>query len=204
MQTSGKLFIFSAASGTGKTSLAKALVEARPEVEFSVSHTTRAPRPGEKDGVHYHFVSRETFEQMVAAGAFLEHARVFDNYYGTSRAEVEKRLAAGKSVILDIDWQGARRIKQVMPQAVGIFILPPSRASLEERLTRRGQDSAEVIARRMRDAVAEMSHFHEFDYVVVNDLFDLALADLVHIIQGEGERVRPMTVDIAALLGGQN
>jgi guanylate kinase len=195
----GRLFIFSAASGTGKTSLANALIESVPNVEFSVSHTTRAPRPGEKYGVHYYFVSREEFEMMVAAGQFLEHAQVFDNYYGTSRPQVEQRLKQGKSVILDIDWQGARSIKTRMPEAVSIFILPPSRAALEERLIKRGQDSPDVIARRMRDAVSEMRHHDEFDYVVVNDDFEAALADLRAIISGQS-KPRPAKVDIAELL----
>lgn len=194
-----RLFVLSAASGTGKTSLANALIESVPDLEFSVSHTTRPPRPGEKYGVHYYFVSREEFEMMVAAGQFLEHAQVFDNYYGTSRPQVEQRLKQGKSVILDIDWQGARSIKARMPEAVTIFILPPSRAALEERLIKRGQDSPEVIARRMRDAVAEMRHYNEFDYVVVNDDFEAALADLKAIITGQG-KPRPPNVDIAELL----
>jgi guanylate kinase len=195
----GRLFILSAASGTGKTSLANALIESVPNVEFSVSHTTRAPRPGEKYGVHYYFVSREEFEMMVAAGQFLEHAQVFDNYYGTSRPQVEQRLKQGKSVILDIDWQGARSIKTRMPEAVSIFILPPSRAALEERLIKRGQDSPDVIARRMRDAVSEMRHYDEFDHVVVNDDFEAALADLRAIISGQS-KPRPAKVDIAELL----
>lgn len=195
----GRLFILSAASGTGKTSLANALIESVPNIEFSVSHTTRAPRPGEKYGVHYFFVSREEFEMMVAAGQFLEHAEVFGNLYGTSRPQVEQRLKQGKSVILDIDWQGARSIKTRMPEAVSIFILPPSRAALEERLIKRGQDSPEVIARRMRDAVSEMRHYKEFDHVVVNDDFQAALGDLKAIITGQG-KPRPAAVDIAELL----
>jgi guanylate kinase len=195
----GRLFILSAASGTGKTSLANALIESVPNIEFSVSHTTRAPRPGEKYGVHYYFVSRDEFEMMVAAGQFLEHAQVFDNYYGTSRPQVEQRLRQGKSVILDIDWQGARSIKTRMPEAVSVFILPPSRAALEERLIKRGQDSPEVIARRMRDAVSEMRHYKEFDHVVVNDDFEAALGDLKAIISGQGKPRTPR-VDVAELL----
>lgn len=197
---SGKLFILSAASGTGKTSLANALVESLPDLEFSVSHTTRAPRPGEKHGVHYYFVNHKEFEEMVAAGRFLEHAQVFGNYYGTSRAAVENLLRRGKGVILDIDWQGARAVKALMPEAVSIFILPPSRAALEERLIRRGQDSAEAVARRMRAAVAEMRHYAEFDYVVVNDDFDATIKDLTAIIQGRGGDARPPNLDLAALL----
>ena len=195
----GRLFIFSAASGTGKTSLAKALVEQMPDVAFSVSHTTRQPRPGEQHGVHYYFVNQAQFDEMVAADRFLEHATVFGNSYGTSRAVTENLLRQGKSVIFDIDWQGARAIKEKMPEAVSIFILPPSRAALEERLTGRGQDAPEVIARRMREAVSEMSHYKEFDHLVVNDDFNAALADLKAIIRGDGSP-RPVQVDMEALL----
>ena len=178
----GTLFIFSAPSGAGKTSLVKALLEAMDGIEVSVSHTTRPPRPGEVDGVDYHFVDVPTFEKMVAEGAFLEHARVFDNYYGTARASVEARLRAGVDVILEIDWQGARLVREQFPDAVGVFILPPSREALEARLRGRGQDSDEVIARRMRDAVREMSHYGEFDYLVFNDDFDVALGELQAIV----------------------
>jgi guanylate kinase len=200
MPTNGKLFIFSAASGTGKTSLAKALVESSPEVAFSVSHTTRAPRPGEQQGVHYYYVTREEFDRMVANGEFVEHATVFGNSYGTSKKAIEDQVQSGKSVILDIDWQGARAIKQWRPEAVSIFILPPSRAALRDRLTNRKQDSQEIIDRRMHEAVAEMSHYSEFDHLVVNDDFDAALADLKAILQGEPQRVRPVRIDLKALL----
>jgi len=196
----GRLFILSAASGTGKTSLANALVESMPDVEFSVSHTTRAPRPGEKYGVHYFFVNHQEFESMIAAGQFLEHAKVFDNFYGTSRAQVDQRLKQGKRVILDIDWQGARSIKARMPEAVSIFLLPPSRAALEERLTKRGQDSPEVIASRMAKAMAEISHYREFDHVVVNDDFAAALADLQAIVSGRPATRRRSAMDVDALL----
>ncbi len=195
----GRLFIFSAASGTGKTSLAKALVERLPDLAFSVSHTTRAPRPGEQHGVHYYFVNQAQFDEMVAADRFLEHAKVFDNSYGTSRAATENLLRQGKNIILDIDWQGARAIKEKMPESVSVFILPPSRAALEQRLTGRGQDTPEVIARRMREAVSEMSHYKEFDHVVVNDDFEAALKDLQTVIRGDGTP-RPLQVDIQALL----
>jgi len=195
-----KLFIFSAASGTGKTTLAKALVESSPDVAFSVSHTTRAPRPGEQHGVHYYYVTREEFDRMVANSEFVEHATVFGNSYGTSKQAIADQIQSGKSVILDIDWQGARAIKKWRPEAVSIFILPPSRAALRERLTNRKQDSAEVIDRRMREAVAEMSHYSEFDYLVVNDDFDAALADLKAILHGEPQRVRPVRIDLKALL----
>jgi guanylate kinase len=200
MNLTGKLFIFSAASGTGKTSLARALVEAMPEVSFSVSHTTRAPRPGEQHGVHYYYVTREEFDRMVAAGEFLEHATVFGNSYGTSRKAIEDQLRDGRSVVLDIDWQGARAVKKQMPQAVSIFILPPSREALRERLTGRKQDSAEVIDRRMREAISEMSHYNEFDYLVVNDDFAAALADLQAIVRGTPGQARPVRLDVQRLL----
>ena len=200
MKSPGKLFIFSAASGTGKTSLAKALAESAPEIAFSVSHTTRAPRPGEQHGVHYYYVTRAEFDRMVENGEFVEHATVFGNSYGTSKQAIEDRIESGKSVILDIDWQGARAIKKWRPEAVSIFILPPSRAALRERLTNRKQDAQDVIDRRMREAVAEMSHYNEFDHLVVNDDFNAALADLKAILRGEPGRVRAVNIDVAALL----
>lgn len=196
----GTLYIVSAPSGAGKSSLAKALTERVARLGVSVSHTTRAPRPGERDGEHYFFVDNVTFERMVAAGEFLEHARVFDNFYGTSRHAVEQLLVQDKDVLLDIDWQGARRIKQLLPQARGIFILPPSRAELERRLRARQQDSDAIIARRMHDAEAEMSHYAEFDHVIVNDDFDAALADLQHIVTGKPAQVRPLPFDPKTLL----
>lgn len=196
----GKLLILSAASGTGKTSLAHALIESEPDVVFSVSHTTRAPRPGEVHGRHYYFVSPEEFEAMVTRGAFLEHAQVFGNRYGTSREAIERQLAQGKSVILDIDWQGARAVKRQMPDAISVFILPPSREALRERLTRRGQDGPEVIDRRMSAAVDEMSHCREFDHLVVNDAFDAALADIKAILRGEPGAARPFSMEIDRLL----
>ena len=197
---SGKLFIFSAASGTGKTSLAKALVDSTPGIAFSVSHTTRAPRPGEQHGVHYYYVTREEFDRMVANGEFVEHATVFGNSYGTSKKAIEDQIKSGKSVILDIDWQGARAIKAWRPDAVSIFILPPSRAALRERLTHRKQDSDEVIDTRMRAAVAEMSHYREFDRLVVNDDFNAAQEDLRSILRGEVHKQRPIRIDPEALL----
>lgn len=193
------LYILSAASGTGKTSLAHALIKRRPDLAFSISHTTRAPRPGERDGVDYFFVSMAEFEAMRDRGEFLEHAEVFGNRYGTSRAVIERLLGAGKSVLLDIDWQGARAIKSTMPEAVSVFILPPSRAALRARLTERGQDAPEVVERRMRQAVEEMRHYPEFDHVILNDDFEAAAADLQAIIKGEG-RVRPLGFDPAVLL----
>jgi guanylate kinase len=196
----GTLFVFSAPSGAGKSSLAKALIDSEPSLATSVSHTTRAPRPGEENGVHYYFVDQDTFQRMVDNDEFLEHATVFDNSYGTSQQAVQSLLDQDKNVILDIDWQGARAIKQKMDNVKTVFILPPSREELEKRLQGRGQDSDEIIARRMRDAVSEMQHYDEFDYVVVNDDFDLALADLRAILAGHPEKCRPVKVDIDTLL----
>ncbi|MGA7802495.1 MAG: guanylate kinase [Gammaproteobacteria bacterium] len=178
----GTLYIVSAPSGAGKTSLVKALLERDRGISLSVSHTTRAPRPGEEDGVHYHFVDNAIFDRMVEDGAFLEHARVFDNQYGTSLAGVQDQLAGGQDVILEIDWQGARQVRAAVPGAVGIFVLPPARDTLEQRLRGRGQDSEAVIARRMRDAVTEMSHYDEYDFLVINDRFDTALDELAAIV----------------------
>jgi guanylate kinase len=174
----GTLYIISAPSGAGKTSLVKALLERLSGVVVSVSHTTRAPRAGEQDGVDYHFLDKVEFERLVEGGEFLEHAQVFDNYYGTRRASVLERLEADEDVILEIDWQGARQVSAAFPQAVRIFILPPSRDALQQRLTTRGQDSDEVISRRMADAINEMGHYGEYDYLVINDDFDVALLEL--------------------------
>lgn len=195
-----RLIILSAPSGAGKSTLAKALRERPPNLAVSISHTTRAPRPGEQDGVHYYFVAPAQFQEMIAADVFVEHARVFDNYYGTSRAEIERLLKTGKDVILDIDWQGARNIKRAFPDAVSIFILPPSRADLETRLRNRKQDSDEIIARRMRDAVSEMSHYKEFDFVVVNDDLEAAIGDIRAIVANRPEHRRPLTLEPATLI----
>lgn len=181
---SGCLYVISAPSGAGKTSLVAALASSEPGLHVSVSHTTRPRRPGEEDGVNYHFVSDEEFTALMEADAFLEHAPVFDRRYGTTRESVRKFLAAGDNVILEIDWQGAAQVRERHPGAIGIFILPPSRESLAERLAGRGQDSDEVIARRMADAVAEMSHYDEFDYLVINDDFETALGNLRGIVRG--------------------
>lgn len=178
----GTLYTISAPSGAGKTSLVDALIAHTDNLVVSVSHTTRPIRPGEEDGVNYHFVSIETFEEMLASGAFLEHARVFDNYYGTSQRWVEEQLAGQRDVILEIDWQGARQVRKLMPECCAIFILPPSRHELERRLRSRAQDDSGVIARRLAEAREEMSHYSESDYLVVNDVFESALAELKAII----------------------
>lgn len=178
----GSLFIVSAPSGAGKTSLIKSLLESRAGITVSVSHTTRQPRPGEQDGVHYHFVDVKTFLTMQSQGQFLEHAKVFDNYYGTSKAAVEDTLTQGLDVILEIDWQGARQVRSLFADSQSIFILPPSRRILLERLTQRGQDDQVVINRRMQDAVREISHYGEFDFIVINDDFNIARQQLDSII----------------------
>ena len=178
----GTLYIVSAPSGAGKTSLVRALLESLPGITVSVSYTTRPMRPGERDGVDYHFVDRERFQAMIEADEFLEYAEVFGNFYGTARATVDEALAQGEDVLLEIDWQGARQVRRRSADCVGIFILPPSRAVLEQRLRLRGQDDEAVIARRMSEAVSEMSHYEEYDYLVINDDFQVALADFQAII----------------------
>lgn len=190
MTRRGRLFVVSAPSGAGKTSLVKALLERSPAIRVSVSYTTRKPRPHEVDGREYHFVSEETFRDLVARQAFLEHAQVFDHSYGTGRDAVERLLAAGTDVMLEIDWQGARQVRASLPECVSVFILPPSLDALAERLNQRRTDSPEVIARRLRDAVGDIRHCIEFDYVVVNDRFEKALRDLVSIVAGRGESLR--------------
>lgn len=174
----GILYIISAPSGAGKTSLVSTLLDTVSDVEVSVSHTTRAKRPGEVDGVNYHFITEADFEKMVEEGMFLEHAKVFDHFYGTSRQHIQEQLLKGKDVILEIDWQGARQIRQLMTDCKSIYILPPSVDALQERLQGRGQDNKEMIKRRMRDAASEMSHYGEFDYIVINDEFEQAKRDL--------------------------
>jgi guanylate kinase len=186
--TRGTLFVLAAPSGAGKTSLVKALLERMPGLRMSVSHTTRPRRPTEEHGREYYFVGVEEFERLVAESQFLEHARVFDNLYGTARAPVEARLAQGGDMVLEIDWQGARQVRTAMPDCVTIFILPPSREALEKRLRSRATDSPQVIARRLRDAVSDMSHWREFDYVVVNDDFEQAVTDLMAIVSAHGDR----------------
>ena len=179
----GNLFIVSAPSGAGKTSLVAALLKADAGIKLSVSHTTRAPRPGEVDGRDYHFVTREAFDDMVKAGAFLESAFVHGNYYGTSQQWIRDQRAAGADILLEIDWQGASQVRQLMPDAIGIFIMPPSLESLMARLNTRAQDPPDVIARRLSAARAEISHVSEFKYVIINDKFDEAVRDLVSIVR---------------------
>ena len=176
--STGTLYIVSAPSGAGKTSLVKALIDLEPQIRVSVSHTTRAMRPGEVDGVNYHFVSREDFVKMIEHGDFLERAEVFGNLYGTSQSYLQQTLDEGHDLILEIDWQGAEQVRKLMPQARSIFILPPSQQALRERLNNRGQDSDEIIDGRMREAVSEMSHYVDYDYLIINDDFAVALEDL--------------------------
>jgi guanylate kinase len=181
--TTGTLYIVSAPSGAGKTSLVKALIDSEAQIRVSVSHTTRAMRPGEVDGVNYHFVDHAQFNAMLERGEFLEHAQVFDNLYGTSQKWVEQTLAEGFDLILEIDWQGAQQVRKLMPQSKSIFILPPTQEALRQRLTNRGQDSDDVIEKRMREAVSEMTHYVEYDYLVINDDFAHALIDLQAIFR---------------------
>ncbi|MBB3230683.1 guanylate kinase [Halomonas stenophila] len=203
----GTLFIVSAPSGAGKTSLVRELIESLDGIQVSVSHTTRPRRDGEVDGVNYHFVDKAAFESLIERGEFFEHARVFDNYYGTSRRAVQALLAAGQDVILEIDWQGARQVRAQLPDAVSIFILPPSREELEHRLAGRGTDEHAVIAERMREAVSEMSHHDEYDYLVINDDFTTALRELQSLVIARRltlERVQARHGPLlAALLSGE-
>jgi guanylate kinase len=196
----GKLVVISAPSGAGKTTLVRALLANEPALRLSVSHTTRKRRPNEQDGREYHFTTVPQFEALVKQGEFLEHARVFDNLYGTSRAYVGKQLEAGHDVLLEIDWQGAAQVRRAMPGCLSVFVLPPSRATLAERLARRATDTAEVIARRLAEAAADMSHYREFDYVVVNDDFERAVAELKRILAGRGEPLRSDRPQLRPLL----
>jgi len=182
------LFVVAAPSGAGKSTLVNALLEREPAISLSISHTTRPPRPGEQYGRHYYFVERSAFEQEIADGIFLEHAEVHGNLYGTSRTTVDTLLAEGRDVLLEIDWQGARQIRQSKPDCVSVFILPPSRPELERRLRGRGSDSAEVIARRLHNSREEIAHAHEFDFIIVNDDFDTALDDLQGIVRAIRQR----------------
>lgn len=195
--------MIAAPSGAGKTSLVRALMEREPGLRFSISYTTRPQRPAEQHGRDYFFVAKDEFERMVANGEFLEHARVFDNCYGTARAPVEAALAAGQDLILEIDWQGAAQIRAALPECISIFILPPSRAELERRLRGRGTDAEAVIRRRLGDAATDMTHWREFDHVVVNDDFAAALDQLRDIVAGQGQdtrRDRPGLAELATAL----
>ncbi|MFQ0996167.1 guanylate kinase [Gilliamella sp. CG25] len=183
-QYTGTLFIISAPSGAGKSSLIRAYLEQKNQypAKVSISHTTRAPRPGEEHGEDYYFVDHDHFESLISQQAFVEYANVFDHYYGTSKAEIEQSLLQGVNVFLDIDWQGAQQVREKMPQSKSIFILPPSLAELEHRLIKRGQDTEQVICKRMAKAQAEISHYHEYDYVIINDDFNTSLNALNSII----------------------
>jgi guanylate kinase len=196
----GKLFVISAPSGAGKTSLVRALLAARPNLVVSVSHTTRKPRAQEAEGRDYHFVTPARFHELVGEDAFLEHASVFDHFYGTGRAQIQDKLAAGKDVLLEIDWQGARQVRRALPASKTIFILPPSRAALEQRLRERRTDSAETIARRLADAAADMARYDEFDFVVVNDRFEQARQELGAILDGGGQELRATRPELQQLI----
>jgi len=196
----GHLFVIAAPSGAGKTSLVKALLQRKPELHVSTSYTTRPKRATEEDGREYHFVSVGDFQRLREQGQFLEYAQVFDNFYGTGRRPVETELARGNNVVLEIDWQGAQQVRKALPECLTIFILPPSRPSLEERLRNRRTDTEAVIARRLQDAVGDMSHWNEFDYVVVNDDFEKAVGDLVSIVGGRGQHLRADRPEVRKLL----
>ena len=183
----GKLFVFAAPSGAGKTTLVHAVVTKHPELRFSISYTTRKPRRNEADGVDYLFVTKAEFMRLRDQGEMLEYAEVFDNYYATSRRQVEEHLADDRNVVLEIDWQGARQVRESMPECVTIFILPPSVGELERRLRDRRTDTPEVIERRLRDALSDMSHWDEFDHVIINDDLNQAIADLEDVLVGKGD-----------------
>lgn len=195
-----KLFVIAAPSGAGKTSLVQALVQARPDIRFSISHTTRKPRSSERKSIDYFFIDKDEFAEMVEAGAFLEHAEVFGNFYGTGRQQVLDQLSQGHDVLLEIDWQGAQQVKKAMPECLTIFILPPSKTELARRLTGRNTDDAAEIQRRLAQSVADMAHWEEFDYVVVNDDFHTALEDLRSIVDGSGEQHRTHEATLGPLL----
>lgn len=196
----GTLFVVAAPSGAGKSSLVNALLEREPAISLSISHTTRTPRPGEEFGRHYYFVERDAFEQEIGEGIFLEHAQVHGNYYGTSRRTVEILLQQSRDVLLEIDWQGASQVRAGRPACVSVFILPPSRTELERRLRGRGSDSAEVIERRLHNSREEIAHAHEFDYIIVNDRFEDALADLQGIVRAVRLRAAPQQQRHLALI----
>ena len=194
------LFVVVAPSGAGKTTLVDELLKREPNIRLSISFTTRAPRKGETHGREYHFVTRETFESMIAAGEFLEHADVYGNYYGTSRKWIETELASGHDVLLEIDWQGARQVRRLFPHMVGIFVLPPSIAELQRRLEGRGKDAPEAIQRRMASARNEVSHVLEFEYIIVNERFETALDDLVGIVRAARVSRAEQAIRLASLL----
>jgi guanylate kinase len=201
----GSLFIVAAPSGAGKTSLVKGLLAREPQIRLSTSHTTRGPRPGEENGKHYHFVTPDEFARLVAGDAFLEHAEVHGNRYGTSRTAVEPLLEAGNDVLLEIDFQGARSVRCLVPACVSIFILPPSREELERRLRARASDSEAVIQRRLANSREELAHVDEFDYAIINDTFERALDDLVAVVRGtrlrrvvQGEKLRQLVDSLRA------
>ena len=196
----GNLFVVVAPSGAGKTTLVSALLEKNPNLRLSISYTTRAPREGEVDGREYHFVSREKFEQMIGAGDFLEHANVYGNYYGTSKRWIENQLSGDHDVLLEIDFQGARQLRALFPHMVGIFILPPSFAELRKRLKSRGKDSAEAIERRLASAREEISHVLEFEYIIVNESFETALADLIAVVRAARVSRAQQAIRLASLL----
>jgi guanylate kinase len=198
----GRLYVVSAPSGAGKTSLVRALMEREPRIRFSVSYTTRKPRPNEIQGRDYHFVTPERFADMVARDEFLEHAQVFDNCYGTGVRAVEEALANGEQLLLEIDWQGARQVRARLPEARSIFILPPTRQALEQRLKSRSTDSDEVIQRRLRDAAQDLTHWAEFDYVVINDQFDAALEDLRAVVEDRGSHIAAQRPEVARFAAG--
>lgn len=190
------LFIIAAPSGCGKTSLVKALLESSSKLSVSVSHTTRKPRKGEINGENYHFVSKERFGEMISNNDFVEHAEVFGNMYGTARSNIKKKLEANIDIILEIDWQGARQVRENMPNSISIFILPPSKNVLLQRLTDRGQDDEETISKRMKNSESEMSHYDEFEYLVINDQFDSALNDLKAIIQDCNNNIKNIELSL--------
>ena len=198
----GRLYVVSAPSGAGKTSLVRALMEREPRIRFSVSYTTRKPRPNEIAGRDYHFVTPERFADMIARDEFLEHAQVFDNCYGTGMRAVEEALANGEQLLLEIDWQGARQVRARLPEARSIFILPPARQALEQRLKGRSTDSDAVIQRRLQDAAQDLTHWAEFDYVVINDHFDTALEDLRAVVEDRGARLAAQRPEVARFAAG--
>jgi guanylate kinase len=198
----GTLFIVAAPSGAGKSSIVNACLARDPNIALSISFTSRAPRPGERHAQHYHFIGTDEFQRMIDAGDFFEHAVVHGDLKGTARQSVEPQLAAGRDVLLEIDWQGARQVREKVPDAVGVFILPPSREALEERMRKRGQDSDDTIARRLAAAREEMSHYHEFDYVIVNEIFETAVDDMCSIFTASRLRLNAQSQRHAGMIDG--